>query len=196
MLAIYAIHWSRGSWGATKSFPTTCLLGVVAKNAGICWNRMTLFISLFTIKTANLKTSGFVEKPRVFFISHVFVGFWVLSYIYIYSIYIYVYNRLFVEVTIIHHSCLVRAAPSTPCPIRKIWKWLGREEVCGRQQQLKKWRLPLCPGGPTGVHRRQTRSRGRPGEDLQTQQVVDFDSKRTWSFEKWCLWHAIKYVFF
>lgn len=84
MLAIYAIHWSRGSWGATKSFPTTCLLGVVAKNAGICWNRMTLFISLFTIKTANLKTSGFVEKPRVFFISHVFVGFWVSRYIYIY----------------------------------------------------------------------------------------------------------------
>ena len=67
MLAIYAIHWSRGNWGATKSFPTTCLLGVVARNAGICWNRMTLFISLFTIKTAKLKTSGFVEKPRVFF---------------------------------------------------------------------------------------------------------------------------------
>lgn len=87
MLAIYAIHWSRGSWGATKSFPTTCLLGVVAKNAGICWNRMTLFISLFTIKTANLKTSGFVEKPRVFFISHVFVGFWVSRYIFIMDIY-------------------------------------------------------------------------------------------------------------
>jgi hypothetical protein len=41
--------------------------------AGIGW--MTLFISVFTIKTANLKTSGFVEKPRVFFIFHVFVGF-------------------------------------------------------------------------------------------------------------------------
>ena len=98
MLAIYAIHWSRGSWGATKSFPTTCLLGVVARNAGICWNRMTLFISLFTIKTANLKTSGFVEKHRVFLISHVFVGFWVsryiyiLSYIYISYIYITLYN--------------------------------------------------------------------------------------------------------
>jgi len=51
---------------STKSFPTTCLLAVAAKNAGICWNRMILFISLFTIKTANLKTSGFVEKPCVF----------------------------------------------------------------------------------------------------------------------------------
>ena len=89
MLAIYAIHWSRGNWGATKSFPTTCLLGVVARNAGICWNRMTLFISLFTIETANLKTLGFVEKHRVFFISHVFVGFWVSRYIYI-SLYIYI----------------------------------------------------------------------------------------------------------
>ena len=96
-----SIHWSRGSWGATKSFPTTCLLGVVAKNAGICWNRMTLFISLFTIKTANLKTSGFVEKPRVFF--HIqrfcrFLSFKVYIYIYIYlhihihiCIYVYVF---------------------------------------------------------------------------------------------------------
>ena len=40
MLAIHTIQWLRASWGATKSFPTTWLLGVVPKNAGTCWNRM------------------------------------------------------------------------------------------------------------------------------------------------------------
>ena len=58
-----------------QEFPNHMIVGVVAKNAGICWNRMILFISFFTIKTANLKISGFMEKPRVFFIFHVFVGF-------------------------------------------------------------------------------------------------------------------------
>ena len=41
--------------------------GVVAKNVGICWNRIILFISFFTIKIANLKISGFMEKTSCFF---------------------------------------------------------------------------------------------------------------------------------
>ena len=106
MLAIHATQWLRGNWAATKSFPTTCLLGVVAKNDGICWNRIILFISLFSSPSKLQIWKHWVLCRKTLFFFHIlrfcrFLSFKVCMYIYIYlhihihytAICIYVYYK-------------------------------------------------------------------------------------------------------